>query len=93
MERVQILSFFWSAFSRIWTEYGDLHQCILDNIKQRPWSGNSEKKFLEKEAIPNNDFTSLAQVNWITTSALAVCSLNSFLFIKRPQKLTSSNIV
>ena len=40
VKRVQIRSFFWSVFSRIWTEYGDLRsiQENTDHKKFRIWT-------------------------------------------------------
>ena len=35
VKRVQIRSFFWSVFSRIWTEYGDLRSKYLYSVQVR----------------------------------------------------------
>ena len=33
VKSVQLWTFFWSVFSCIWTEYGDLHQYLIDAMK------------------------------------------------------------
>ena len=43
MKSVQIRSFFWSAFSRIWTEYGELRSISLYSVRMRE---NTDRKNL-----------------------------------------------